>query len=160
MYGKSILKFGVIWIIAMVIMIVVTNIHKKNTQELAEKCDAETQYVVSDVDVKKETKRVKRNGKYRTETETNYVVTFDYEVEDTLYHTTKKYSSDTHSVGEVGTIYYDSSNPSVCTFVSLEGMENYNKSLTKTRFMFGGFMFIVFTIMTVVDINKKRRRYY
>lgn len=159
MYGKSILKFGVIWIIVMIIMIVVTNIHKKNTQELAEKCDAETQYVVSDVDVKTETKRVKRNGKYRTETETNYVVSFEYEVEDIPYHTTKKYSSNIHSVGEVGTIYYDSSNPSVVTFVSLEGMDEYNESLKKTRFMFGGFMFIVFTIMTVVDISKKKSRY-
>ena len=159
MYGKSILKFGVIWVIIMVILIGVTGMHQKHTQELAQQCTAETEYEVSDVDTKTETKRVKRNGKYRTETETKYVVTFDYEVDDTLFHTTKTYSSNEHSIGEVGKIYYDPANPSVCTFVSLEGMDNYNKSLTRTRFLFGGVMFVIFTIMTVVDIVKKRYRY-
>ena len=106
MYGKSILKFGVIWVIIMVILIGVTGMQQKHTQELAQQCTAETEYEVSDVDTKTETKRVKRNGKYRTETETKYVVTFDYEVDDTLFHTTKTYSSNEHSIGEVGKIYY------------------------------------------------------
>ena len=137
MFAKSILKFGIIWIVAMIVITAMTGMQQKQTQKLAEQCTAETQYVVSDVDVQTETKRVKRNGKYRTKTETNYEVTFDYNVDNTLFHTTKTYSSNTHSVGEVGMIYYDPTNPNVSTFVSLDGMDNYNSSLVKSRFLFG-----------------------
>lgn len=158
MFAKSIFKFGTIWIIVVVVMIGITGMHQKKTQKLAEQCTAETQYVVSDVDVQTETKRVKRNGKYRTTTETNYKVVFDYEVDNTLFHTVDTFSSNTHSVGEVGTIYYDPANPNVSTFVSLEGMDSYNSSLIKSRVFFGGFLFIMFAIMTVFDSAKKKQR--